>query len=282
MKRYLQIAASKREIGDDAFARLCEVIPGDYISVFQARLRDDSAEWAAVRRVLEEAGCRQRSQFEDSGPGKFSCHPNYDYEESDIDRADYFQLRPRDYVETNGWRSPEGHLYLKPSWLPRKGPLLGADGFGIIVSSELRAELEAAGFAGLAFRPTRVRRERRSDGAEDVPWEKVGCAPYWELTGSVRLPSLSPRCRLVDSRQGQPIKDDDWSKGVMLIEGEFPAGELHYRRADIQRVEPFDFASTHEPLGRCHPKLILSRRVYDWVLTRKLKTDWLPVYVDDE
>lgn len=71
------------------------------------------------------------------------------------------------------------------------------------------------------------------------------------------------------------------------MEDQFPAGELHYRKSDLLTIPPFDFALTHELLDMSRPspyhrRLVLSRRVHDFIRARRLKVSWLPVYVDDE
>lgn len=250
---------------------------------FLARLRDDSLEWAAVNRVLAEAGCRAHTHGERYEPGQFSLQPNYEYDKADFARADYFQMLPQQDVESSGARSAEGVLYVQRAGLNRKGPLVLSDPLAVLVSSHLRAAMESAGFIGLAFRRTGVRVGRYQDELKEVSWERVGRDPYWEIAPTITLPPLSPRCRLVDGKTGTPITDDDWSHGVMLVEDELPAGELHYRQADIRMVEPLDFAMTHEPLayGR-GSRLVVSRRVYDWVRGEHLRACWTPVFVDAE
>jgi hypothetical protein len=211
--------------------------------------------------------------------------PNYEYEQADLEQADYFEMLPHQDVKTHYGRSPEGTLNLKQPGLARKGPLLIAIPWVLLVSSPLRGELEGAGFVGLAFRQTQVVKGKSYQTLEEVPWSKVGCEPYWELTASVDLPPLSPRCLLMNEK-GERIRDDDWSNGVFLMEDQFPAGELHYRRSDLRDISCFDLALTHEPFGNrpseYNKHLVMSRRVYDFINARRLKVMWLPVYVDDE
>ncbi|TVQ33157.1 MAG: hypothetical protein EA376_03630 [Phycisphaeraceae bacterium] len=282
MKRYLQITVPRSELGEEVFTRLSGVMPGDYSGTFHARFRDDSAQCREVLRILHEAGLAPHGDFEPFGPGKYSCWPNYEYEQDDLDRASSFQMLPHQSADRAHDQTSESILSLKANRLARKGPLLLTDPLAVLVSSKLRAELEAAEFIGLEFRATQAARVQSMGDSEVVPWSKVGCEPYWRVDSSVRLPRLSPRCRLVDVK-GRPVTDEDSSKGVALLEGEFPAGELHYRSADIHAVEPFDAAMTREPLayGR-GPRLVVSRRVYDFINARRLKVTWLPVYVDEE
>ncbi|MCW5768312.1 MAG: hypothetical protein KIT19_06485 [Phycisphaeraceae bacterium] len=282
MRRFLRLTASKHEIGEDAFARLARIVPGEYSATFHARVLDSSPECMEVLRVLAEAGCVAHGKYEPSAPGKFSLWPNYEYEQVDLDRADYFQMLVHADVETRYGRSPEGLLNLKQVRWAKKGPLLATGVKARIVSTPLRAELEAQGFAGMTFRPTRVVKGELLAELQEVPWDKVGCEPYWELTSSIVLPPLSPRCLLMNEK-GERVREESWSKRAYLMEDQFPAGEFHYRRGDLAGIPPFDVAQTREPLvAGSDQNLVLSRRVYDFINTRRLKCMWLPVYVDDD
>lgn len=60
MKRFMVVHASKAEIGEEVFAHLRRIVPGESSTTFHAKLRDDSAEYAEVLRTLQEAGCVAR------------------------------------------------------------------------------------------------------------------------------------------------------------------------------------------------------------------------------
>lgn len=282
MKRFLRLTASRHEIGEEVFTRLVRAVPGEYSATFNARLRDNSPECMEVLRVLTEAGCVAHGKFEPSAPGKFSLWPNYENEQIDLDRASFFQMIPHSNVMTRYGRGPEGLLNLEHGGWERKGPLLATGVKARIVSTPLRSELEAEDFVGMIFRPTRVVKGELLAELQEVPWDKVGCEPYWELASSVVLPPLSPRCLLMNEK-GDRVREESWSKRAYLMEDQFPAGEFHYRRVDLAGMPPFDVAQTREPLvAGSDQNLVLSRRVYDFISTRRLKCMWLPVYVDDD
>ncbi|MCW5768313.1 MAG: hypothetical protein KIT19_06490 [Phycisphaeraceae bacterium] len=153
-----------------------------------------------------------------------------------------------------------------------------------VVSSQVRREMEAAGFIGLGFRPTLIATGRRERGPTIIPWEKLGKDPIWELAPSIVLPPLHPQSRLLN-RKGQPTAGTDWSKGLFLLEGggELAGGGMHYRRADLASAEPFDMAFTLEAFGD-RPSIdnrwiVVSRRVYDFMNALNHEVQWRPVYL---
>ncbi len=291
MIRYLQIALGKEDVGDKVFQCLCKLAPKRIPSScnFDARLRDDSPECAAVLHILEQAGLRPRGKFEKPGPGQYSCYPNYDYEPEDFERADLFTMTPIAYLQHIYGRTPEGAMRIHRRSTTGRGDLLAGANYGSLVSGSLKEELESQGFVGLAFRPTVVVQGDLVANMVEIPWSKARRSPLWELSSTVVLPRLSPRCKLVNDR-GEPIKDNDWSKGVFLPEDEFPSGQLHYRRCDIERLPAFDVAYSYEPFGYTRQphlfphrhRLVMSRRVYDFFCSKPYRIGWRPVYYDDE
>ncbi len=288
MKRYLRISSAKEDVGDEVFLHLCNLAPKRIPSScnFDARLRDNSPECAAVLQILEQAGLRPRGKFEKIAPGQYECYPNYKYEPSDFDRADLFWMIPYADLKSYWRHTPGGVFRIARKALTGKRNLIAGSRFSSLVSESLRAELEAQNYSGLVFRPTVVVQGKSYKELEEVPWSKMRREPYWELSSSVVLPPLSPRCTLMNDR-GERIKNDDWSRGVLLIEDEFPSGQLHYLRSDIEKMPPFDLAYTREPLGyyklTIHDRrLVMSRRVYEFFRSKPYRIGWRPVYIDDE
>jgi hypothetical protein len=62
---------------------------------------------------------------------------------------------------------------------------------------------------------------------------------------------------------------------------------LHYRRSDLEDLAPFDLARTYEPFGnysgydRQNCSLIASKKFYEVCVANKLKTDWVPVRIEE-
>ena len=138
----------------------------------------------------------------------------------------------------------------------------------LIVADEVRAEIA----------------ERELVGAKTIPINDDGGSRYWLLTGEVQLPPLSPRC-VIEGPRGSSYGGGR-SDPCTLREGEFPQGEMHYRRSDLEPLGLFDFASSYEifhslSIERFRP-LILSRRVYELFGDLGVAGLWTPVYVDDE
>lgn len=237
-------------------------------------------------RILEEAGCRPWGLGDKPGPNTYHTRPNYDYEPEDYELADLFRLTPDASLHHTRGRSSEGCLRIHRRSTTGKGDLVGSSTGNPLVSESLKQEMESQNFRGLAFRPTIVVTGESWEELEQIPWSRARRSPLWELTSTVMLPHVSPRCKLLDE-DGKPIIDDDWSHGLFLVEDVHPAGELHYLRQHIDQLEPFDFALTYEPFRISHRpneynrELVMSRRAYDFFRAKKHRIYWRPVYIDE-
>ena len=85
--------------------------------------------------------------------------------------------------------------------------------------------------------------------------------------------------RLVD-REGNPLAPGDESADYRATEGSYNHAELHYRRADMERMERFDVARTIERFS-VNPRLVVSNRFYRVCADSDLKMNWVPVRIDD-
>lgn len=153
---------------------------------------------------------------------------------------------------------------------------------GLVVPQRVRVILEEQGYAELEFRevhPTGRRGSKMEHTA--LPWEEVG-EPWWELRSSVRLPPLSPSVPLTTT-DGSPFRGYD----VHCLQLRDPThlGDplLRYRAEDLDGMPPFDFAMTHEHMGRPpdHEWMVVSQRVRKLFRTRRLRAKWNPVIIED-
>lgn len=290
MKRFLVINSSSDRVGHGTLDEIRRVVPRplppasvDWPGTVQVRLPDHSPECQRILRILTEAGCTPHIEGTSLGSRSFVIQPNYEYEAEDLERAACFEVLSAEDARTHDQAEPtDGSFALEAQGLQAKGPLLAAGDLLTLVSSQLRADMEAAGFVGLAFRPVRAYTGKHPGPIEEVSWGQIGCQPYWVITPTLTLPRLSRRCDLRDA-SNQPVTGEDSSRGGTIQEREFPAGELHYVNQEIKQVAPFDFAATRELLafGRS-PRLVVSRRVHEFLIARGVEALWLPVFVDDE
>lgn len=100
---------------------------------------------------------------------------------------------------------------------------------------------------------------------------------YWELKTDLRLPPLSPACRLIDL-DGSPYIAGE-SRGCIVDDGFEPA-ELRYEAPRLSATSPFDLARTREPIGEDRGMLVASKRFYDFCQALNLPMDWIPVRID--
>lgn len=72
--------------------------------------------------------------------------------------------------------------------------------------------------------------------------------------------------------------------GCVPRDGFYNHAELHYRRSDLAKVEPFDVARTFESFGPRspvqRPSIIVSQRFYKVCVAHGMKSTWIPVRID--
>lgn len=142
---------------------------------------------------------------------------------------------------------------------------------GVVVTKGFRDAIHEGGLVGAKFEPIVVE-------ARQGNYEAPG---LWSLRSERILPRLSPRCHLVD-RDGNPFTGD-YSKACVLVEDRYYTPECHYQAGDLDAMEPFDVALTHESFG-AHPTayrdLVYSQRFRALCLEHGIKMEWWPVRID--
>lgn len=208
------------------------------------------------------------------------------YDKSDWDDAQYLELWPSgEHCITNEGRDSHGRLMLARPTLkhPRRvGLSLTAATLGVVlVTQHARDVLDRCGLHGLRFRPTVLVRGTglREHATRPIPWDQYKSSlPWWELTSDIVLPSLSPSLDLRNWKTRQPFRPTERLTACSL-----PA-ELHYRRADLAALPPFDVAHTFENFGPAHSpsyRTVVSKRFYDCCVAHALKSHWAPVRIDE-
>lgn len=249
---------------------------------FELRLPDDDPSTLDAVRMLDEYGLQPRKQLQKMERGTYYwARPNYEYEPSDLDRADYFSFVAGTAVNSSPGADGAGIL-VNAKDLRRKFAIAEArSSSGTIVSNATRRRIEEEGLIGADFLPIGVVKGKPSATPKVLSWDEIGVEPFWHISSSVVLPTLHPKCLTLD-RGGSPC-NGNYEKGCYLMEGEFPAGELNYLRSDIEQCEPFDIALTLEPFGNAPDpyshKLVVSKRFRKFILKLDPKSFWLPVYV---
>jgi hypothetical protein len=292
VRRFYEILASRRLVGAEVIQQLAETYstPKCDEVAYHVRVRDDSPEYAAIIKILNDAGCVPYRLGSKYGPGVYSHNANYEYEPEDYAQAFLYRaVCSRDMKHTFG-RNQSGFIRIHRRQLKSKGDFLNAE-FQMVVSDCLKQVLESHSFAGLAFRPTVLVRGESRDSLTELSWEDVRHHPFWELTSELTLPPLAHRqMRGGDTRSPQSSEWDQgvWHGGFRYDEGEYD-GRPGFLRESISEMEPFDFAHTYEPYqasvelkGWHHRALLFSKKAYEFFSERFPKTYWWPFYLKDK
>jgi hypothetical protein len=237
---------------------------------FRFRVAESDPRCAKVLDMLHAAGLHPwKDHTRKPTQREFSFRIERIYDRTDWEAAEYLQPCSETCIRDIEIRNKEGLLELIPDFLRRK-PQIGLAGAGnLVVSEAIRDLLGQAKFKHLVFRPTVLVAEDPTDFPVN----------YWEVTSDFILPPLSPTCVLVDG-DGKPWSGD-LNKLCLINEGPYMPPELHYRREDLQSVEPFDAGITRESLvRRGQGDLIVAKRFYEVCKKHKLRLKWWPVRVD--
>lgn len=208
------------------------------------------------------------------------------YTRSDLRKCELLKFTGRRYVPDLGWRTkPEGLIVL-PVHRMRKIAATDADTLYTyrpgwdVVSDRVKRIIEEAGMRHVVFRPTVLVRGKGMPDDPPASWSKVG-DPWWEITSDYTLPPLSPTVQIV-AQDGSPFVSYK-TQNLELREGLYRIPELHYRRADIERCEPFDLALSYEHIGKppYQQMKIASQRLYQLFTKYSIKAAWMPVRLDE-
>lgn len=273
----------RNEVGDDVFDALSRIFPegvhGASQNGFYAVLQANDARTSAILSILDNAGLRPWvSNGHMPVRGKdYILHYQRVYESADLLNYECIELCPlgEGRIEKGQARSitQSTTVIREPGRIEmcRIGP-----SSSFVTVQRARDALEAAGLQGLKFRPV-IKQYNSIDYDlydEDDTW--------WEIDTDIVLPPVSPSMTLL-TRHHQP-HPRDLSEGCYRREGFYLLPELYYRRADIERLAPFDVARTYEYFGAPTPfdrAMVVSRRFYEVCLEHNIRSHWIPVHLED-
>lgn len=209
------------------------------------------------------------------------------YEDADLAEVLYLELHPP--IEAHVHDSPrrtDGLLRLLQGYLNEQFDFATTDfPIGYIMPDRVRRTLDRSFLVGLRCRPTLLLPGTYATAdVEPIPWDRHG-DPWSELDSDFTMPPLSDSMTFTD-KDGKTLKERDFSNGFHRREGLYLHPELHYRAADLEKLEAFDLARTFEPFGnrkgydRLDCPLIASNRFYQFCVEHGLKTGWVPVRID--
>ena len=189
------------------------------------------------------------------------------FDEEDIEGADYYWCIPQKEIAKSGYRHDDGTLEVERGSIMAQPIGAAIDGFTVICIDSIRQEIENQNFLNVEFKPV------------TVIGKKPPKEPLWELVGKMSLPPIANK--LVNDQGATP---DESARGCW-VEDLFYPPILTYKSDDLaQTIESFDIAHTAEKwhsgiIVRRSPFLICSKRFKVWCEDRKLKFDWIPVHV---
>jgi hypothetical protein len=260
----LQRASVEKRIYD----QISELCPeGDNGRRFRFEFETNDDRLLRIQDILARGGYKVWDEHGYSLPNEYRLTRNRYYDPGDLASVYYCEPWATDSLETANQRTLEGVLAVSSNFEGEPPPIgmVGVD--AMAVSDRLKSSMEEAGLVHLILLPARVVGENASSIRER----------YWELTSDLRLPRLAPNLRLIDGLGG--LYEEGKSHACIVDDG-FSPPELHYRASDIARVEPFDLARTHEPIGSKAGTFVASKRFYEFCRSHSLKMDWVPVRID--
>lgn len=220
-----------------------------------------------------------------SASGHYVLQRLHGFEPSDFSRAEYLWLEGVDesHVDTDGDRDADGLLAVIASSIPKRGKLFDAGAGCLLVSATLRAELEAEGFIGLGFGPTKQAKEqRRGETYVTLPYDPLPDQALWELIPSVELPRM--HAEVIRVATAPDIPAGEQGPGFLRNPG-FNDAQIVYARSALQRVGSFDVARTWEYMFQREPEcrfIVVSQRFYQFCKAKKLPAKFVPVKIVEE
>jgi hypothetical protein len=283
MKKILKFVLIRRGSGDplqrgylqpaifDRFAVRFPEIANDQQAFVKVLMEDGDSRLAEIMNFLQcDLGLRAlltesssvKTRHEDDRT--FVVKTIYKFDEQDIENAKFLGMSSTVSMGIEGLGGTNQWGLVQAA---RKLPVIGYLIGGMeVCTAAAREELEKEGFAGLDFLPVAVHDSRyREDD-------------FWQLWANRIMPKVTmPLCDL----EGDPVRKD-YSTGCMPEEIGVVQRVLKYRAADLAAMNDTDFAITTEKWGS--PKsyvrreeLLVSQRVRQWCLKKKVKADWTPV-----
>lgn len=292
MRVCVDIRVHSDEIGKDRYSRIVSDCPeaDNGGTIWLCESESDQL----VQRLVGALGrCGLRPWIDKSRDinttTEYSFRRWREYEHSDLVSCKYLHLWPRTRIDADRPDNITLRLLRHDRTGRDGGGLSLAKGIACayypsVVSSPVRKMLEAEGFVGLEFRPTKLKANKPVKSPSDqveVDWGTHG-EPWWELSSSVRLPPVcEPLYKVTFGNVHTPVPRD-YDKGVFIKEPGFSDIELHYRQSELAAVEPFDLALTFErEASEFYRRVVVSKRFYEVCERHKLDIEWRPVRVHE-
>lgn len=281
------IAISSLELPRRKLEAVCSIYPQGRVDHcrFAARLPESDARMLQILGWLEREGYRPWDEQTDLD---YSCEYNLarlrEYDASDWEQAEYLEphIDAIDEIYHVG-RDEEGRLIVGGK------DLVMEQDFEITIFNEwvapqrTREILENANLEGLTFRPVVIDPKEGGNIGGKAFRHPAGDkpprgGPWWEITSDIKLPPVAASMTLSDQK-GNPLPPGDENVIYTAREGSYNHAELHFRRSDMEQMEPFDIALTREHF-HVRPRIVVSSRFYRACAERSLRINWVPVHLD--
>ncbi len=242
---------------------------------FSLETETNSPLYGELYSFLVSLGLKPSAPQANQSVGEYGLTVMRYYDETDWDQAKYLQPFPKTSLGLSIRRSMKDRLLLRPAHARRTHLLAAANWAWLVVSDDMKQKLEQSGLQRLKFLEVQF--------PKTLP---AAAGTLWELTSELRLPRMSPRCKFVKELGGKQVPH--WEPNCTLVEGDSLTGdvhpEFHYQESVIRSVEPFDLALTFEGWGggEGDPKLVASKRFYQFCRAQQIKMSWMPVRIDPE
>lgn len=264
---------------------LCRIHPegrtGSQGHAFASELPLDDPRTAAILERLRNNGMQPwQGRGDRHRDREFSYYLSRVWDDTDLVHFDYLELCP---VSDDMYVPGDGRIggnTIAQMCSPGKASisLLGVGTYTYIAVQRARDALESANLIGLKFLPV----EKTYESVDYDLFDEEDT--WWELESDIELPPLAPSMTL-ETRDGRPFQGD-FSEGCVRRDGFYTHPELHYRRADLERIGPFDAARTFEHF---HPRgpaprsraFVVSQKFYQVCRDNGIKTRFVPVRIDD-
>jgi hypothetical protein len=275
MKYKHLLRVTRGSLPDRVFDQICALAPeGRKAHGFHLEFFSESADGGDIARniaaICSANGLHQRRV---PGAGAFGHSADRWYGEECYQKAEFLILNRQNKIQglTQPIRDEKGRLLLVASNAKRSLKVGRIFPNWIIVSHKVRKVLEAGGLVGLQFAPVALQGHSINASPE----------PFWELQSSIVLPGMANKHRFIHPglTEVEPFTGD-FTKTVMINDPPFSKGEVHYRRADLAAVVPFDIGTTFEKYMEPHAALVISQRFYRHCLASGIPLAVDPVRVD--
>lgn len=284
---YLRVApphgSGLTSISEKLLQELCAAFPsgrcGSRGHSFSLNLMSDDSRLKEVIRILNEHGYTPRSSAPSRTEREFNLVLVRQYDRTDLESAELLELRPSNEMLVDGCARRQSDMTLcleSPLHIDLTASIAQPSCY--IMRDHVKHAFEAAGLRDVCTLPVTKLYESvdyNLDDKEDT---------YWELRSSTMLPPVAPSVSLV--HRDRTVFTGDFRKGCLRVEGFYLYPELHYSRASLTHMKPFDLAHTSEMFGwrpnQFDRPLVASQRFYQVCLEHNIKTGWVPVRIDED